>query len=441
MILVGNFTIGRCELQPIHFDMDQGSTAPGGQTSSATRPVQAAMDTSHAPEEPPDEHDRTQATEGNRAKLVAFDTAHLGDMARDWSSRRAAERQAASGFVSTLFRLGWVPVLSWHHLDELLKHHRIEVASDRLKFIRSLPAIAWVRSAADEILPGAVVDILAWEAKAATEVTGDGALEVRDRAATHMLAFGTGDEAVAWFVDGWEVLRPFLWAREARSREIVAISRSTVMDEMSLDRVTEWLRSNLNEPTETTRKSQELHELLSQEIKNSGDRRIPNAEDISARFFEDVFDSAAALRSGGASPVRQYLRSIGIDEADITLKTTMEDVTDLARHRKRLRLVSDAISTPYERLKSEATLDRIPSCIIQKGMEMHRQRHREHKGSDLTDAYLACLAPYVDICFVDKRTHENVIRAKRKSPLVTSLAQSVQKLGYYKDAVEHLCAQ
>jgi hypothetical protein len=62
----------------------------------------------------------------------------------------------------------------------------------------------------------------------------------------------------------------------------------------------------------------------------------------------------------------------------------------------------------------------------------------EHKGSELSDECLACLAAYADITYVDKRTYENVRRARRKWPAFASIIRRVEKAADYREIAKHL---
>lgn len=61
----------------------------------------------------------------------------------------------------------------------------------------------------------------------------------------------------------------------------------------------------------------------------------------------------------------------------------------------------------------------------------------EREGSELADSYLACLAAYADVTFVDKRTHENFRRARHKCAEFGVLTRRVEKAADYKEVARH----
>jgi hypothetical protein len=67
-----------------------------------------------------------------RSKLIALDSAHLGAVAADWSSRDESRRQRAASFLEALAGCGSVLVLCWHHIEELLLHDDETVVAERV---------------------------------------------------------------------------------------------------------------------------------------------------------------------------------------------------------------------------------------------------------------------------------------------------------------------
>lgn len=92
-------------------------------------------------------------------------------------------------------------------------------------------------------------------------------------------------------------------------------------------------------------------------------------------------------------------------------------------------MVADARGLPWQTLKRVATPDRLPVTVIEECMRAHAQDQPERKGSDLNDTHLLCLAPYADVTYVDKRTLENVRRARGKVAALDQLFGEVRKAG------------
>jgi len=297
--------------------------------------------------------------------------------------------------------------------------------------------MAWVRPFTGEEGLGSVVDILAAEVAAALEPSNTDILTIRDRVAERFIKFGTGEQAIRPYLAIWRQLQPKLWQREERAREIIAISRSKYLD-ISKIKVVEWLNSQIRTPADANRQIESLRQRLAEDIRSRGDERIPNASNVAANFFDDIKRNSAFLNSGIPNPALQYLLKQGIDEADIKLETTMEEIFDLITFRQQLRPVSSILGISWSDLKASVSMDRIPSWIIQNALRKYRQDLPRREGGELTDSHLACLAAYADITYVDKRTKENFTRARQKSPEFAAIVRRVEKAGHYRDIAQHL---
>ena len=98
-------------------------------------------------------------------QFFALDSSQLGEIARDAATRKS--RIHTYELLNKLAKNGWFLVLSWHHITELIQHGDDNLVDDRLRFIRRLPAIAWIRSYRGELNIGAITDLLAHEVSVA----------------------------------------------------------------------------------------------------------------------------------------------------------------------------------------------------------------------------------------------------------------------------------
>jgi len=122
-----------------------------------------------------------------------------------------------------------------------------------------------------------------------------------------------------------------------------------------------------------------------------------------------------------------------VEWSEIGPDTTLSEMVDLSAFRRRLRLANEYLGEPWADLKRRVTEKRLPSTLIQSILRDYVQDPPRRKGSELTDRYLACLAPYADCTYVDKRTHDAVVRARRKFPQFASLTRSIEKASGYAE--------
>ena len=80
----------------------------------------------------------------------------------------------------------------------------------------------------------------------------------------------------------------------------------------------------------------------------------------------------------------------------------------------------------------------IPSFAIEEAILAHRQPREKLPGSDLHDRHLAVLAAYCDVLYVDRRTSEDLLRVRRKEPILDALMGEVRKAADFEALLEKL---
>jgi hypothetical protein len=113
-------------------------------------------------------------------------------------------RHRARSLHRRLLDQGRIPLLTWHHLEELLGHEDGAKAKARVACLQDLPLVAYLRLDKDKIGLGSIVQVLAAEAVAASEGHRD-LVSVRDRARELLLKTGSGTQAIGAEAWVWEV--------------------------------------------------------------------------------------------------------------------------------------------------------------------------------------------------------------------------------------------
>jgi len=361
-------------------------------------------------------------------RYVVLDTSHIAGLVSDLVSGDRQRHRAAQSFVPRLVELGWLPLLSWSHLEELIQHENDELVDARLRYLWSWPSLAWIRPLDPAGGPGSVVDLLAAEARAAYTHPSSEVLEVRDLARDGLMSVGAGTNAIPDGFQDWRLLRDDLARKQANARRIAAISPWRGSEMHNKRRMGDLMRSAPRKPAEALRMFDHLSGSLAKEIETRGDKRIADPKAMSEAFFSDLFKTGqAAATDGGVPTPIQLLQAEGVDIEDIKADETFEQVMDRHVFRKRLRIAAESRGLPYEQLKKVVTQERLPVAVIQGAMRAFGHDQPERKGSDLNDVYLLSLAPYADLTFVDKRTLESVRRACQKVPLLVRLLGDVRK--------------
>lgn len=151
----------------------------------------------------------------------------------------------------------------------------------------------------------------------------------------------------------------------------------------------------------------------------------------------DIAERGRAL-AGSDNPGLQILAWSDVDPDEITSETTVGEIGDWAAFRTKLKQINRILDLPWQELKRSVSENRLPSGIIDRSLKQFRPRSAEWKGGDLIDTHLACLAPYCDITFVDKRTHEGLQVARRKTKDLDTVLRRIEKAKNTRIVTEHL---
>lgn len=371
-----------------------------------------------------------------RPKFVALDSSHLGAVAADKTSTDHTQQARAKAFEQAFAESGSVLLLCWDHLQELFSHKGEDVAAQRVAYLRSLPMVAAIASFRKEDLIGSVTDLQSFEIAAAFQNPAMEVEAVRNEAAKSMFRLTSGADLVRPFLESWTALRAGFIESEERTREVVAISKSNFADNSDAKMV-DLLNDKLRTPQDMQRQFQRLHDRLAADIRERGDKRIPDAEQSSKEFFEEVFRfGVKAIHPD--NPGLRILQASGLDLSDIGPDTTLVDVGDLAVFRRKLEVLNRKLRLPWQELIAKVKEERLPSGVIYNAIRRFHPDTREWDGSELTDRHLACLSAYADVTYVDKRTHEASRQARSKSQAFASVARHIEKARTYAEIADQL---
>lgn len=370
------------------------------------------------------------------AKIVALDSSHWAQWTRDAFSHDIQLRHAAHRFNEDLLQLGYTILLSWQHLVELMAVEDEELVAKRLRFIRELPFLSWIGTIGEEPGLGGIVDVMAAEAVIAYQ--GKDAQAVRREARALLLRSGSGGDVVPDHPLFLPIMQQLAIQQADRSRTITAIAPAQFME--SKKTLGELMNGSIRLPAEINRKLAIFERTLAAEITARGDRRITDPDQRASSFIQRVIDFADDLPATAREVVLNSLVASGIDEDEIDPTMAMEDLAELVLFRGQLRVVASKTGVAFQILKRRVQPDQMPHRIIGGALARHGQKPAERKGSDLNDGYLAVLAAYADVLYVDKRTAENFRRAIQKEPRLATLIGFVEKGSSYREIPARLAA-
>lgn len=369
----------------------------------------------------------------SRPRIVAPDTAHWARWIDDALSSDSGRRGPALGFHDRLLAQGRLPLLTWHHLEELLCVSSAPNAAARAEFIRSIPMLALMAMPGEVLGAGAVTDILAAEAIAAHEGANSTG-EVRDRARAMLLRVGTGADAIGSEARVWDVARIAMLEGKPHSGMVAALSELPGIDaSQTFGAVASQRRTS---PEERLKALAEARTNAYAEALAAD----PDGSVTQASAFADAFVSRMIelLPPDDMSPrevMTQTYRSQGLDDHEIRDDATIDELSTLATFRTQLRVVSAKTGLSFEQLKRIPD-NLLPSRRIAQALRRHGQKRAVRPASDMHDRALATLAAYVDVLYVDKRTHEDFLRMTRQEKDLAALLGTVEKTSSYLSIAE-----
>lgn len=368
-------------------------------------------------------------------KYVVLDSSHLGNWIRDCSSANAVKRDKAARFQEGLIEKGIVAILSLHHLEELLGIESIEVAESRLGHIHSMPLVGWVAPAALESGIGSVVDVLAAELRTALALRNSDAVSIRDEVVKNLLRIGTGKDALRPYDGSWREMRCLFKQDQLKNSEIAAIAAFDGIGRPDT-KIEDLMAGSVRDPNELAGMLHETLVGLVGEIHDHRDKHVVGPTQIASRFVGQMIQMAGDPLMSVRDFVMSVLSPLGIRSSDIGPETTVADIRELVIFRSRLRVAAESSNLPWPSTIDGIEEDQLPSAIVDRSLRQERQDQGVRYGSELIDRYLASLAPYADITFVDKRTKENFRRAMLKSPKTQELVRRVEKASDYSDVID-----
>jgi hypothetical protein len=362
------------------------------------------------------------------AEIVAPDTSHWVQWVDGALSADYARRGPARDFHTRLLEAGKIPLLSFHHIQELLCIDDAARAHARIEFIQSLPMIAWMRFPEEPTGVGAITDVLAAEAVAA----GAGCLSlegVRDYVRRLLMRTGPAIDALGPENWVWEVARHEMIAGRPLAKTIAALSAFLPFDDsQTLGQVALQMKRS---PEGAMRKIRAMHtEVVDQAVTADPKRGLSEAHAMASSFISDVLEMLPTRDLSTRELIVSVYVAQGLDPDEIRDDCRLCDLSELATFRTQLRIVGSKIDMAPARVNS-IRMEQLPSRTIIRALRKHGQQRAIRPGSNVIDEHLAILAAYADVLFVDKRTHEDFRRALKSEASLAQVIGRIAKAPHY----------
>lgn len=362
--------------------------------------------------------------------LVAFDSSILIDISKDFYHEEGEKKQKASEILKYIEQSAIVPVVTWHHIEELLAYSNEHVALNSLNIFKYFPVVAYLKCLSIPNHAGSIIDIEVLEIK---NVLNNKKISLKNnvnKTKQHLFEYCSGSELIEPYIQNASILRYHILSRENKKKEIASISRANSIRSKETN-VSTLRNGKFRSPDEAYRILEQMRINLERELKLKGDKKLNSPEESSTNFLTEVFESGMEMLNSNGSVEERFLKSFGLTVEETKNFQKLEQIQYLAIFKKRREIISRSLSI-NERLKvSELKEEKCPSWLLWKELNKIRVEAEKASGSDLNDGYLAALVYYVDVTIVDKRTNEYLSQVKRKHKHIAELMRKFVKLPNY----------
>lgn len=234
-------------------------------------------------------------------KIAVLDSATLIKISRDyWSSEQTLQAKARS-LIAELTNSGVYIAFTTTHILELLRHHDQKLVRDRLKFLRGIPLIAWLRPYNRNWFPGDIPDLFRRELHAVTYDSAGSWQEIIKKVRPELWETGVGS---GMFVDNdqlWSTVRLESKRQHEREMYVAFVARTDAGSIYDL-KFGELLRSGERTKPEQITRAKQFAFDMQQQLDGHGDKRLQETKKIAIDFAKNSLDTIAQIEARGVFP-------------------------------------------------------------------------------------------------------------------------------------------
>lgn len=375
-------------------------------------------------------------------RFVSLDTSTIAKLARDFFSGEESKRGEVIKVRDSLVNSGWYLTVTSDHLIELAQHARAEIVISRYKFLQTFKNLAWIWNV-EKTGIGSFLDIDCFEIRAVVDHEATSKTEVANEVRNQLIVTGTGNEL---FRDDDFAL----WLRAAdeskqglaKSQSTASILRTEPVPGVKKMKLREFLNSEYEDINGIPRKAGQLAAGMAKQIKNHGDKRVTDVENLARVFYQQTLqhigDIQTAQKSNrnGSAFIEAVAEVFEIPRSAIDLDMTVGQLGDLGHFSLMLKIYSRKIQRTLS--LDDVKPSELPGWSLRLKLRDFQNQANRVNGSDFGDRNLASLLPYLDSCEVDKRTWDYLRRFASKSDSDFSYLNHRFKCGDYRKILECL---
>lgn len=359
------------------------------------------------------------------------------DISKDYFHKNESQRQQATNVLKSLFNKGAIPLLTWHHIEELLAHRNDSIVSNSIHFLLELPIVASLICHSIPYHIGSIIDIEAVEFDFILKNKNISLQEITKKTRNYLFEYCSGEDLLGPYIPHLKKLREEVLAKENRKKEIASISRARSIKPR--DTKLSILRNDKIRSLESAKCIlNKMKKQLGEEICKKGDKKINNPETTAHEFLKSVLASGQNMYTSSGSLEKRFLEQFGITVEEAKDFKTIDQIEYLAIFKKRLEVISRNFPVNKKNAILQINENKCPTWLLWKELNKIRTKADRASGSDLNDGYLAGLIYYANLTIVDKRTNEYLSQIERKNIHLKPMINKYAKLSHYSNILAHL---
>ncbi|MCK5600886.1 hypothetical protein KAR91_03395 [Candidatus Pacearchaeota archaeon] len=353
-------------------------------------------------------------------KIVVFDSATLGKVSHDYWSQDANSRDKARFFITRLKHLGIFITLTLTHISELFRHGNGQVVQNRLRFLRSLPLIAWLRPYNRQWFPGGIIDLLRRELHAVVHSSAQDWREIINEVRLELWETGTGSEMFVEDYNLWSCIQRLCKYQHEREKYVVSVDRTDPGQVRNL-KVCDISDLPIRPKEERDAYMDRFALEMQKQLERHGDRRFDCSYDVSIDLANKTRQSIKDIDVKSGDIKQKLLEYQGIPKEFVSPGMTIDELSQLAVYAKRLDIISENLSPSIKLSMRDVPQNTLPSYVLERKLASIQRKADRVSGSDFGDRLIAPLVFYTDGIEVDKRTYEFLNQVRRNEPKLAPL--------------------
>jgi hypothetical protein len=268
---------------------------------------------------------------------IVLDTSVLNCVANDFYSATTDKRKKAKEFISFINSNGYVPIISFEHIEEFLQTPIESDARKSFEIISQFSSVLWIKNkSSNGLMVGSVHDIIGNEIKAYLSGTSQFS-EIISISKENSFVFGTGKEFTEMHSMYLPVLRSHSLYSKQRKKEIASVLNIEFLISGET-KISDLLKSELNNSEKVKKNTETSKSDFLEQISNKGDRKLKNPQCIALDFHALVSaDINQVIDEGEPESAKELFRTLGFTEEDLVECSTVQELGELATFRDQLK--------------------------------------------------------------------------------------------------------